>query len=923
MSSHNHLYVGNINVTSNTISSTNSNGSISILPDGNGEVLLKADPITTFGAATKQYVDAKLSGLTFKSPARVITETALPSYTQSGSGVGATLTAIANNSINNTGIDGVTNLALNERVLVDSKGSTNDLHNGVYYISQVGDASNPWILTRSTDFDQDAEVVSGTYVLITDGVVNKDFSYVISTADPISVDSTAIEFVIYSPFSGETNTASNVGAGVGVFKQKTETDLEFKSFTSNSTHITVTDDIGNSEIDLAFVQSEITGTGALDAGSITANFGSINIGTSSLDAGAATFTSLTADDINTTTISSTGVNGNISITPNGIGEVLLKADPISVLGAATKQYVDNAASGLNIKDPVRVITVVALPSYTQSGSGIGATLTATANGSINSIGIDGVTDLALTDRVLVESKGSTNDSHNGIYTLTQVGDGSNPWILTRATDYDETSDIVQGTYTLITEGTIYGGSSWTVATSGTITVDTTDITYTQFTVPSASVVASNEGNGGVGIFKQKTGNTLEFNNINSTNSAITIALDAANNEVDLTFDQTQITGTGAIDSGSITSNFGSINIGTSSIDAGAATFDSATIGNILLDGSTTTYSGTTGANIVRFPNNLTDALSYEDDLTNTYLQFVSSTGSLEVKILQNLNVVGTIVTSSTVNGRDVSTDGTQLDSIWATGVADLTATEVNQLENINAVTISNTQWGYLGAADQGIATTDAVTFTDTTLSGGNLTFTGTTTNNTITAADNLADGLRVRDAGGTDYIKFITTNGSENIEVLQTIDFSNRLMFKDITAPSNPSSGEGLLYKKTGNDGIFWKPDASGVEVDLTTAPQYNRTTVNNAASPYTVLATDEIIGVNSSSGAVTVTLPEISTIGGTNNYRKYYIVDEEGTSSINNITVGTSGSDTINKETDSLCIDIDHTSITLYNDGTSNWIIL
>jgi hypothetical protein len=38
----------------------------------------------------------------------------------------------------------------------------------------------------------------------------------------------------------------------------------------------------------------------------------------------------------------------------------------------------------------------------------------------------------------------------------------------------------------------------------------------------------------------------------------------------------------------------------------------------------------------------------------------------------------------------------------------------------------------------------------------------------------------------------------------------------DITAPSNPGNGMGRLYKKTGNDGLFWKPDLIGAEVDLT-----------------------------------------------------------------------------------------------------------
>lgn len=50
---------------------------------------------------------------------------------------------------------------------------------------------------------------------------------------------------------GEANTASNVGtAGVGVFKQKTGVDLEFKKINAGSAKITVTDDVGDDEVDI-------------------------------------------------------------------------------------------------------------------------------------------------------------------------------------------------------------------------------------------------------------------------------------------------------------------------------------------------------------------------------------------------------------------------------------------------------------------------------------------------------------------------------------------------------------------------------------------------------------------------------------------------------------------------------------------------
>lgn len=50
---------------------------------------------------------------------------------------------------------------------------------------------------------------------------------------------------------GEANTASNVGtAGVGVFKQKTGTDLEFKKINARSNRVVISDDTANDEVDI-------------------------------------------------------------------------------------------------------------------------------------------------------------------------------------------------------------------------------------------------------------------------------------------------------------------------------------------------------------------------------------------------------------------------------------------------------------------------------------------------------------------------------------------------------------------------------------------------------------------------------------------------------------------------------------------------
>lgn len=183
------------------------------------------------------------------------------------------------------------------------------------------------------------------------------------------------------------------------------------------------------------------------------------------------------------------------------------ADPVNPGDAANKAYVDATEQGLQPKVACRVATTAALPAH-QFGANI---MLADANGAIPAI--DGVT-LQVGDRVLVKNEGSGTHLENGIYTVTALGDASNKWSFTRAGDADTSGEVTTGMYVLISEGTTWKGSGWFLQTAAPITLNTTALTFVQFS--SAGSFTAGRGLASVGTsiyFAQTsayTANTIPY-----------------------------------------------------------------------------------------------------------------------------------------------------------------------------------------------------------------------------------------------------------------------------------------------------------------------------------------------------------------------------------------------------------------------------
>lgn len=173
--------------------------------------------------------------------------------------------------------------------------------------------------------------------------------------------------------------------------------------------------------------------------------------------------------------------------------------------AANKQYVDDVAQGLNIHAASYAATTANLnATYSNGSSGVGATLTNA--GTQAAFTTDGTTP-SVNDRILVRLQ--TNQAQNGIYTLTTVGSGSTNWVLTRATDFDTSTEIAGGDFTFVDNGTTLANTGW-VNVDEVTTVGTDPIVFQQFS--GAGTYTASNGvvlNGTVFSFDPRTGYGLQ------------------------------------------------------------------------------------------------------------------------------------------------------------------------------------------------------------------------------------------------------------------------------------------------------------------------------------------------------------------------------------------------------------------------------
>jgi hypothetical protein len=188
-----------------------------------------------------------------------------------------------------------------------------------------------------------------------------------------------------------------------------------------------------------------------------------------------------------------------------------------------------------------------------------------------------VLHLRLSDRILVKDQSSA--FQNGIYVVTQAGDGGNPFILTRATDVDTAAEITGGTFVFVESGTDNADNGYVFTHVGTPTLGTTNLTVSQFS--GAGQITAGDG-------LNKLGNTLSVRVDGSTLAIVGDILEVA------TIGNDKLTNSGftIVDD---TSTAGTISLGETLKIAGSGTVSTSISGDtITITGASASFTYSKG-----------------------------------------------------------------------------------------------------------------------------------------------------------------------------------------------------------------------------------------------------------------------------------------------------------------------------------------
>jgi hypothetical protein len=578
-----------------------------------------------------------------------------------------------------------------------------------------------------------------------------------------------------------------------------------------------------------------------------------------------TLTSLTVSggantgNLGTTNIVATGTGSfGANVTMNS-QHITGLAEPVNNQDAATKQYVDLVAQGLDPKASVTYASIIALPAYTYNNgaSGVGATITATSNGELT---LDSGYPI-INSRVLIKNETGANNPYNGIYIVTDPGSASSVFILTRSTDFDNGSPSgeIPGAFTFVEHGTTLADTGWVCTTNSPVVMGTTPIVFVQFS--------------GAGSYTAGTGLTLNGTEFSISNTAVTAGsyggsdtvatftvnqqgqLTAASN-VTITANAANLSGT-TLNSNITSSNLTSVGNLTSLTSTGNINFSNTAnvalgnVTNVHIDGGVTGYvlgtdgsgnlSWISGGSIAGVTGNLIPLGTPSDsDLTTNVAYNGWTTSTYVTDGLDDLNQVSLNIAGNTFVGNIYIAANT------ASGPSPLTVSfNGNYIGNP-----TNYLWNF---GDGTTSTVRNPTKTYSNVLGGQFTVTFTAFNVNGTYGGNAANGAKGSTATSTNtnFITLFTplpipsfTTTPTSLDTGSNVTLTNTSLYAtsytinygDGNTAFNPGNSWTTVshtYTTAANVDTIYGINLTGTNQTAGNAPPYSVTTANTNVKVY------------------------------------------------------------------------------------------
>lgn len=283
----------------------------------------------------------------------------------------------------------------------------------------------------------------------------------------------------------------------------------------------------------------------------------------------------------------------------------------------------------------------------------------------------------------------------------------------------------------------------------------------------------------------------------------------------------------------------------------------------------------------------------------------SGTGGVTLTNTGALSLAGSGASNITIATGDFSIIDTASSIILNAGEAVADAIQLTTSNAAGGITASIGTGGF-NATTTGAIALDSATASHLKVTGAaDLTLQSTAGAVNVISGEANADSINVTSAGGMNVVAtgaaakdiiITNTNGSMTLTAGESVTDAMNITASGAASRVNITAGTGSIKF------------ASGWVVPVTT--------VLNAASPYTVLGTDYFISVDTSGGAVTVTLPAATALAG----RTFVIRDTGGAAAASNITINGGGTNLVGggAAAATKVISAAYAGATVYSNGTT-----